>query len=234
MKLKKPEIILPLITVVFCIAVAFSAIKCAAGESGAKKYCDLIIRFSEGNDIRAEFTFAVIKAESDFNKDAVSKKGATGLMQLMPETAVFIAEKIGYEKEIDLKDAKCNVMLGCAYIAYLKEKFVSEREVLCAYNAGEGTVRKWLDDEKYSSNGKTLDCIPYRETEAYVEKTLSLTQRYRRFLERKGYYGREKNKRQLISLFHSVSRSVYNSGFAVYNRRGEFSESHIRICVGNE
>jgi len=162
--------------------------------------------------LEPETVAAVIKAESNFDKNAVSQKGAIGLMQLLPETADYIAEKTGYAEKINLKSADCNIELGCAYLAYLFEKFTTEREVLCAYNAGEGRVTAWLSDEAYSSDGKTLEYIPFSETREYVgrvekykqEYSAKFSRRNESCAERKGQaenYGGESNeqkKRQLI------------------------------------
>lgn len=107
--------------------------------------------------------FAVIKAESNFNKRAVSPKGARGLMQIMPSTALFAAENMGIE-EIMPDDAGQNISMGAWYLAYLAEKFGDERAVIAAYNAGENTVSGWL------ARGAMPDDIPYAETKNYVGK----------------------------------------------------------------
>lgn len=115
--------------------------------------------------------YALIKAESGFDETAVSRVGATGLMQLMPATAQFICKKEGMEWDLSrLTDGAYNIKVGCAYLSYLLQRFEKEETALAAYNAGEGTVRDWLRDEALSPDGKTLTRIPYRETEDYVKK----------------------------------------------------------------
>lgn len=115
--------------------------------------------------------YAVMRKESGYNEGAVSRAGAVGLMQLKPSTAEFVCSRMGVEFSPEkLKDGEYNLSLGAWYLSYLSEKFSDETTVLAAYNAGEGTVRKWLSDEKYSSNGRTLQFIPYPETEQYVKK----------------------------------------------------------------
>lgn len=123
---------------------------------------------------------AVIFAESSFRESVVSPKGAVGLMQIMPSTAIWFAGKIGYPlRDVDqLKQAQTNVYLGCAYLDYLFEKFQHEKTVLAAYNAGEGTVANWLKNPIYSLDNKTLDLIPYSETANYVKKIEAVKNEY--------------------------------------------------------
>lgn len=113
--------------------------------------------------------YALIKTESGFDKNALSDKGAIGLMQITERTGEFIAEKLGVYV-YDLKDARTNIRFGCYYLRYLMNRFENQKTVLCAYNAGEGNVSAWLANTKYSLDGKTLYKIPFRETEEYIVK----------------------------------------------------------------
>jgi len=133
------------------------------------------------NDIRdasAEFGVdavliaSVILAESRFRTDAVSSKGAVGLMQIMPQTARFIASQMNI-KDFDLRDARTNIFFGTFYLRYLLDKFEDTRTTLMAYNAGEGRVRGWLD------GAKRLETTPFPETNAYVERVLNAKNFYR-------------------------------------------------------
>ncbi len=114
---------------------------------------------------------SIIKAESNFSADATSCVGAVGLMQIMPKTAVFISEKLGIY-EYDLFDANTNILFGVVYLKYLIDKFPVISTAIAAYNAGEGRVVDWLNDTEYSSDGKFLFNIPYKETSKYVDKVL--------------------------------------------------------------
>ena len=120
-------------------------------------------------DLDEYLIYSVIKVESSFNERAVSNKGAVGLMQIREQTGEYIASSLN-EKEYDLYNGETNVRFGCYYIRYLINKFQEEKTALCAYNAGEGTVRTWLKDERYSKDGKTLYNVPYAETREYIEK----------------------------------------------------------------
>ena len=114
--------------------------------------------------------YAVMKAESNFREGAQSDAGAVGIMQLLPSTAAFVCEREGISFDAArLKEGEYNVTLGCAYLGYLMEEF-EEETALAAYNAGEGRVREWLKDGRYSSDGRTLFHIPYPETARYLKK----------------------------------------------------------------
>ena len=112
---------------------------------------------------------AVIKAESGFDGNAVSGKGACGLMQLLPSTFDYVSEKYSLDSG-DIFDKDKNVEAGCAYLNYLFGIFSGANEALAAYNAGEGMVREWLKNENISPDGRHLDSIPYPETANYVKK----------------------------------------------------------------
>ncbi|QRY77984.1 lytic transglycosylase domain-containing protein [Pseudomonas sp. PDNC002] len=104
---------------------------------------------------------AVIHAESAFRPDAISLAGAQGLMQLMPETA----ERFSVN---DPFDARQNIRGGVRYLAWLLKRFNGNQTLaLAGYNAGEMTVDKY--------NGVP----PYEETQTYVTRVQSLTERYR-------------------------------------------------------
>lgn len=125
---------------------------------------------------------AIIKAESKFDELSQSKAGAIGLMQLKPSTAEFVCmrERIAYEPD-RLFEGEYNVTLGCKYLKYLFGRFGVTETVLAAYNAGEGTVSQWLKDPACSSDGATLDHIPYSETDIYVKKVVKFRKIYEFF-----------------------------------------------------
>ena len=129
--------------------------------------CD---RFS----VTPSLVHAVIKVESGYRADAVSRAGAIGLMQLMPSTAEWCAKKVGAEFEkADLFDPKCNITLGVYYLSYLLNRFNDEETVIAAYNAGEGNVMLW--------KAQKLTEIPFPETRRYVERVIN-AQRIYQFL----------------------------------------------------
>lgn len=113
---------------------------------------------------------AVIKAESNFNSNVVSNKGAVGLMQIMPATAKsLVNNNPKYTKfEInDLYDPKTNIDLGTAYLQYLLKVFNNDINLaISAYNAGVGNVLKWTENSKIYDEDKIL----FKETKQYVKK----------------------------------------------------------------
>ena len=70
--------------------------------------------------------------------------------------------------------------MGCYYLKYLFDRFKNVNVVLCAYNAGEGNVRKWLKNKEYSLDGKTIKSIPFNETDKYVKK---INKTYKKYIE---------------------------------------------------
>lgn len=136
------------------------------------KYLDIIYKYSKMYGIDPAFVCSVINAESSFNKNAVSDKGASGLMQLMKPTADWAAEEIGFENYNykDIFDVEINIHIGCWYLSRLMKQFDNDLTlVLAAYNAGSGNVSKWLYDTRYSKDGEQLDNIPYKATNKYVK-----------------------------------------------------------------
>ena len=119
--------------------------------------------------LEEELVFAVVRAESNFRADAVSPAGAVGLMQLMPSTARFMQAMLGAFGE--WREPQENIRLGAGYLRYLSDRFDRLEEVLAAYNAGEGTVRRWLSDPALVGADGELAHIPYPETRSYVRKT---------------------------------------------------------------
>ena len=126
--------------------------------------------------------YAVMRTESGFDEDALSRAGAVGLMQIKPSTAEFICEKEGIAFEAErLTEGEYNVRVGCLYLKYLLGRFAVRETALAAYNAGEGTVREWLADKQYSDDGISLKKIPYPETKEYLKKVERARKNYEFF-----------------------------------------------------
>lgn len=115
---------------------------------------------------------SIIKAESDFRSDAVSAKGATGLMQITLETANWCAAKLGIDKftESDLYVPEINIKIGTYYYNYLLTRYGSRDTAIAAYNGGMGNVDEWLKNPEYSDDGINIKNTPYRETTRYIAK----------------------------------------------------------------
>ena len=136
-------------------------------------YTDLIARYSEEYNLRPAFVTAIILNESSFRTDAESNVGARGLMQLMPDTAEWIAGKLdvsGYSFE-RMYDAESNIRFGTWYLNYLSKLFRGDPvAVACAYHAGQSTVASWLSDRSISPDGMTLplENLPNGPTKTYA------------------------------------------------------------------
>ncbi|EOC99850.1 lytic transglycosylase domain-containing protein [Caldisalinibacter kiritimatiensis] len=139
------------------------------------KYRKYIVKYSNEYDIDPLLVASIIRVESKFDTYAQSHKGARGLMQISRQTGRWGAEQVGIEDYTDdmLFEPEINIKLGCWYISKLNEQFDNNLPiVIAAYNGGSGNVTKWLANEKYSSDGITLDYIPFKETDQYVDKVL--------------------------------------------------------------
>lgn len=125
---------------------------------------------------------AVIRTESKFRPEARSSQGARGLMQIMPETAEWIAGQleIPFAPEwLDRPDY--NVRLGSWYLRDLLRQFEGDTVLaLAAYNGGRTNVQKWLKERQWTGEQRTLDQIPFRETRTYVDRVLRNHDMYRR------------------------------------------------------
>lgn len=138
-----------------------------------------ITTYSKEYNLDKYLVMGVIKAESNFIHDAHSGI-ARGLMQITDDTAVWIANKMGiaFNKD-DIEDPKTNIRMGCFYLRYLIDIYGDKDVALAAYNGGMGNVTKWLADKRYSSDGKTLKEIPFKETREYVVRVNKYTEVYR-------------------------------------------------------
>lgn len=126
---------------------------------------------------------AIINVESNFDKDACSKKEARGLMQIAPTTGKWAAKKLNLKNfTLDsLYEPETNIMIGSWYLNVLNEEFDGNLPIiLAAYNGGSGNVNKWLLDSRYSDDGKSLKHIPFKETRDYVDKVLENYEKYKK------------------------------------------------------
>lgn len=153
--------------VVSIIFLGAFSVSCVYGCIYPLKYTEEIATASETFGVESSMIASVIRTESNFRADAVSSKGAVGLMQIMPSTAQFLADKLNYPN-YDLKSPKDNIYLGTYYLSLLLNQYQDSTLALCAFNAGPGNVDRWLS--LYSDDGKSLSNIPFRETRAYVER----------------------------------------------------------------
>jgi hypothetical protein len=125
------------------------------------QYRDLVLQVSEKHQVDPALLAAVIKVESDFKPDAVSPKGAKGLMQLMDGTAKS-------QNVNNVFDPLENIEGGAKYLKELLEEFDGDQKLaLAAYNAGPSSVRRYKN------------IPPYPETQKYVDRVFSLFKTFR-------------------------------------------------------
>lgn len=115
-----------------------------------KTYKEVVSIYAEEYSVEENLIFAVIKAESNFNPQAISNRGAVGLMQLMEETAKDVAQKS--QMDIDTQNIKDellkvdnNINIGTKYLQALLERYQNKEVALAAYNAGIGNVDNWIE-----------------------------------------------------------------------------------------
>ena len=139
--------------------------------------------------VDADLIRAVILAESGGDPTTRSKRGAVGLMQLMPDTALEQARALGEPGNVDLEDPTCNVNLGTFYLARLLIRFRGELPfALAAYNAGPATIGRLLErvrlrDQEAKTTPSSLEIILQSapdETRHYVRRVLRYRSAFRR------------------------------------------------------
>ena len=150
------------------------------------EYEDIVLKYSDMYGVDQYLVYSIIRSESNYTENAVSNKGAIGLMQIMPDTGSWVAEKLKIENftSEDLFDTEKNIMIGVWYFKYLLDKFDGEISLaVAAYNAGPTNVNKWLSQKEYSENGDKLNVIPFEETRKYEEKVMNTYAMYKRIYQ---------------------------------------------------
>lgn len=134
-------------------------------------YCELIVAAADEYSVDPLLIAALIRVESGYDPEAVSPKGAVGLMQIMPNTGRWVAEQNRRRfKEDDLADPEININYGVHYLAYLLGEFSTEHAALAAYNAGPTIVHQWIDWYIWNGTFEARRAIPYQETRDYLQK----------------------------------------------------------------
>lgn len=148
-----------------------------------KTYSEYVEKYAKECDVDPLLIFSMIKAESNFDKEAKSSSGAQGLMQLMEATATEIANKIDeplVEQE-SLLDPEKNIMIGTKYYSELLKLYDGNMLLaLTAYNAGIGNVNDWIEKGIIKKDGSDIENIPYKETNMYVRKIINNYKMYQK------------------------------------------------------
>ena len=149
-------------------------------------YADFITAYAAAQSLDPALVCAIILCESSYNPKAESYLGARGLMQLMEDTAGWIAHKLDEDDASytfdRLYDPETNIRFGTWYLGYLSRRFGGDPvKIVCAYHAGQGNVDAWLKNPEYSRDGVTLDVIPTKDTSAYASRVLRARDVYRKY-----------------------------------------------------
>ena len=149
------------------------------------EYKDEVLEYSQKYNLDPYLVFAVINAESGFDKHATSSKNARGLMQITESTAKEVNESTQSTDEINdttIYDVDVNIEIGCNYLASLISRYNGNYYLaICAYNAGIGNVNKWIEAGIISSTLDTTDInLPFKETTNYLKKVISNYEVYKK------------------------------------------------------
>jgi len=157
--------ILKKVIVAVLIILLIVAIRITVYTVYGKNYESYVQKYSREYNIDENLIYAIIRVESKFKKQAISHKGAKGLMQVMDETAKWIAYKNDDETEnLNIYDVETNIKYGSWYISYLLDKYDDNVDyTVMAYNAGQGNVDKWIESNQIYD-------VPFEETRKYVKK----------------------------------------------------------------
>lgn len=119
--------------------------------------------------------YSIMREESRFQSDVVSRADAIGLMQIIPSTAMKLAKALGRD-DFQLKEMfnpKINVKFGTKYLSDLSKMFSGEKAyIIASYNAGEEAVTRWKKDSDAEDIEEFIEEIPYKETNKYVKRVL--------------------------------------------------------------
>ncbi|WP_199624494.1 lytic transglycosylase domain-containing protein [Paenibacillus alkalitolerans] len=152
-------------------------------------YQHVITKHASNHEVDPYLLTAIIRVESNFKPDKESRKGAVGLMQLMPATAEWIVQEAGYGRSaLDrLREPETNIQIGAWLVHSLHDEFIGENHadkdreialIAAAYNAGSGNVAKWLKANQWDGNLNSADQIPFGETRHYIYRVHYYYEKY--------------------------------------------------------
>lgn len=147
-------------------------------------YAAIVFAQAQRQGVDPYLVAAVIRVESRYQPDAISRRGALGLMQLMPATAAWIQSQPGApvapDGALNLGDARTNIALGTWYLRFLLRRYRQDVVLaLAAYNSGPATVDLWIRQGRLFPGGVQYQQIPYRETRLFIGRVLWYRRLYR-------------------------------------------------------
>lgn len=170
-----------LVAVVFGIKIAYDQY---IDSTYVLDYEEEVKSASEKYNVPQELIYGVIKTESSFNPKAVSSAGARGLMQITPDTfewlnLYYADDKLDGKNPELLFEEEINIEYGTLLLSILIDRYGDVDTAICAYNAGLGNVDGWLEDTRYSKDGKTLETTPFEETNNYLVRVKKNRDKYK-------------------------------------------------------
>jgi soluble lytic murein transglycosylase len=135
-----------------------------------RPFMDKIQKWSTERKLNPLLVIALMRQESRFQTKIKSPVGATGLMQVMPATAKWIAPQIKVDK-YDLENPNDNIMMGTWFLDSTHQQYKGNSMLaIASYNAGPGNVSKWLGKISDSDPDEFVEEIPFEETQGYVRQ----------------------------------------------------------------
>jgi soluble lytic murein transglycosylase len=147
-------------------------------------YRDVFREYAQAHDVEEAWLYGTVRQESRFVADARSGAGASGLMQLLPHTAHWMARRIGYQgySAKRVTEVETNVTLGSRYLQHMLERTGHPVLASTAYNAGLNRARRW-EPGRAMEGAVFVESIPFDETREYVKRVMANTVHYALLLE---------------------------------------------------
>ena len=142
-------------------------------------YREVFTAYAGAYDLEEAWVLGLVRQESRFIVDARSGAGAAGLMQLLPHTARWVAQKIGYRgySAKRVADVDINITLGTRYLKFVLDGTGHAVLASAAYNAGPNRARRWIP-ARAMEGAVFVETIPYGETREYVKRVMANTVHY--------------------------------------------------------
>ena len=142
-----------------------------------REYEHIVNQAAEKYNVDPNLIYAIIKQESKFNENAISKSGAKGLMQILDSTAEDMVKQINTidPKNYNIFDPYTNIFIGTKYVSYLTKYFDGNYYLaIIAYNAGMGNIQQWLDKPytSYTDYNQIYSSVEYVETRTYLNNVV--------------------------------------------------------------
>lgn len=196
MKLLKRMLSLIIIIIIFLLTLFYFVIYMNITDRH-KPFIKYINKYSQEYKVDKNIIAAIVKIESDFTPEAISQANARGLMQIIPDTGKWVANKLGEEFNLDkLLNPEVNIKYGTYYLSWLIDYYENNLDyAVMAYNAGFGNVDTWIKEGLVKN--KNYDNIPFEETKNYINKFNRIYNSNKKIFN--SYYTNESNNKWKIS-----------------------------------